>query len=80
MKITRIESVAFNGPLTDLCLVRVYTDIDGLTGRLRTLVTDPEALVVAVQLAPTAEEVEAETEEAEAEAGVVRDEKSAAES
>jgi large subunit ribosomal protein L25 len=41
-----------------------------------TLVTDPEALVVAVQLAPTAEEVEAETEEAEAEAGVVRDEKS----
>jgi hypothetical protein len=29
-----------------------------------------------VQLAPTAEEVEAETEEAEAEAGVVRDEKS----
>ena len=39
------------------------------------LVTDPEALVVAVQLAPTAEEVEAETEEAEAEAGVVRDEK-----
>ena len=39
-----------------------------------TLVTDPEALVVAVQLAPTAEEVEAETEEAEAEAGVVRDE------
>ena len=45
-----------------------------------TLVTDPEALVVAVQVAPTAEEVEAETEEAEAEAGVVRDEKSAAES
>lgn len=45
-----------------------------------TLVTDPEALVVAVQVAPTAEEVEAETEEAEAEAGVVRDEKTAAES
>jgi len=41
-----------------------------------TLITDPEALVVAVQLAPTAEEVEAETEEAEAEAGVTRDEKS----
>ena len=40
----------------------------------------PEALVVAVQVAPTAEEVEAETEEAEAEAGVVRDEKTAAES
>jgi large subunit ribosomal protein L25 len=40
------------------------------------LVTDPEALVVAVQQAPTAEEVEAETEEAEAEAGIVRDEKS----
>ncbi len=39
-----------------------------------TLVTDPEALVVAVQTAPTAEELEAETEEAEAEAGVVRDE------
>ena len=40
-----------------------------------TLVTDPEALVVAVQTAPTAEEVEAETEQAEADAGVVRDEK-----
>jgi large subunit ribosomal protein L25 len=40
------------------------------------LITDPEALVVAVQTAPTAEEVEAETEAAEADAGVVRDEKS----
>ncbi len=40
------------------------------------LVTDPEALVVSVQTAPTAEEVEAETEAAEADAGVVRDEKS----
>jgi large subunit ribosomal protein L25 len=40
-----------------------------------TLITDPEALVVAVQVAPTAEEVEAETEAAEADAGVVRDEK-----
>ena len=40
-----------------------------------TLVTDPEALVVAVQVAPTADEVEAETEQAEADAGVVRDEK-----
>jgi large subunit ribosomal protein L25 len=39
------------------------------------LVTDPEALVVAVQTAPTQEEVEAETEAAEADAGVVRDEK-----
>ena len=39
------------------------------------LITDPEALVVAVQTAPTAEEVEAETEAAEADAGVVRDEK-----
>jgi large subunit ribosomal protein L25 len=39
-----------------------------------TLVTDPEALVVAVQVAPTAEEMDAETSEAEAEAGVVRDE------
>jgi len=38
------------------------------------LVTDPEALVVAVQNAPTAEELEAETEAAEADAGVVRDE------
>ena len=38
-----------------------------------TLVTDPEALVVSVQNAPTAEEVEAETEQAEAEAGVERD-------
>ena len=38
-----------------------------------TLVTDPEALVVSVQNAPTAEEVEAETEQTEAEAGVERD-------
>lgn len=38
------------------------------------LVTDPEALVVSVQTAPTAEELEAETEAAEADAGVVRDE------
>jgi large subunit ribosomal protein L25 len=38
------------------------------------LVTDPEALVVAVQTAPTAEQLEAETEAAEADAGVVRDE------
>ena len=38
-----------------------------------TLVTDPEALVVSVQNAPTAEEVDAETEQAEAEAGVERD-------
>lgn len=42
-----------------------------------TLVTDPEALVVAVQTAPTAEELEAETEAAEADAGVVRDEPAA---
>jgi large subunit ribosomal protein L25 len=40
------------------------------------LVTDAEALIVSVQTAPTAEEVEAETEAAEADAGVVRDEKS----
>jgi large subunit ribosomal protein L25 len=39
------------------------------------LITDPEALLVAVQTAPTAEQVEAETEAAEADAGVVRDEK-----
>lgn len=39
-----------------------------------TLVTDPEALVVSVQTAPTAEELDAETEAAEADAGVVRDE------
>ncbi len=38
-----------------------------------TLVTDAEALVVSVQTAPTAEELEAETEQAEADAGVVRD-------
>ena len=38
------------------------------------LITDPEALVVSVQTAPTAEELEAETEAAEADAGVVRDE------
>ena len=39
------------------------------------LVTDPEALVVAVQTAPPPAAVEAETEAAEADAGVVRDEK-----
>ena len=42
-----------------------------------TLVTDPEALVVSVQTAPTAEDLEAETEAAEAEAGVVREEPAA---
>ena len=39
------------------------------------LITDPEALVIAVQTAPSQEEVEAETEAAEADAGIVRDEK-----
>lgn len=39
-----------------------------------TLLLDPEALVVNVLAAPTAEEVEAELEEAEAEAGIERDE------
>jgi large subunit ribosomal protein L25 len=39
-----------------------------------TLQTDPEALVVNVSAAPTAEEVEAELAEAEAEAGIERDE------
>jgi large subunit ribosomal protein L25 len=38
------------------------------------LVTDPEALVVAVSAAPTAEQVEAELAEAEAEAGIVHEE------
>ncbi len=40
------------------------------------LITDPEALVVSVQTAPSADQLEAETEAAEADAGVVRDEKS----
>ena len=35
--------------------------------------TDPEALVVNVTAAPTAEEVEAELAEAEADAGIERD-------
>jgi large subunit ribosomal protein L25 len=39
-----------------------------------TLVTDPEALVVAVGAAPTAEQLEAELAEAEAEAGIVHEE------
>ena len=39
------------------------------------LITDPEALVIAVQTAPSQEVVEAETEAAEADAGIVRDEK-----
>ncbi len=40
------------------------------------LITDPEALVVSVQTAPSADQLDAETEAAEADAGVVRDEKS----
>ncbi len=39
------------------------------------LITDPEALVVSVQTAPSADQLDAETEAAEADAGVVRDEK-----
>ena len=39
-----------------------------------TLLTDPDTLVVNITNAPTAEEVEAELEEAEAEAGIERDE------
>lgn len=39
-----------------------------------TLLTDAEALIVLVSNAPTAEEIEAELEEAEAEAGIERDE------
>jgi large subunit ribosomal protein L25 len=39
-----------------------------------TLLTDPETLVVNITNAPTAEEVEAELEEAEAEAGIEREE------
>jgi large subunit ribosomal protein L25 len=39
-----------------------------------TLLTDPETLVVNVTNAPTAEEIEAELEEAEAEAGIEREE------
>ncbi len=47
-------------------------DLDLPSGSL--LLTDDEALVVNVVHAPTAEEVEAELEEAEAEAGIERDE------
>ena len=32
LTITRVEAVAFNGPISDLCFVRVYTSLDGLTG------------------------------------------------
>jgi len=39
-----------------------------------TLLTDPEWLIVNITNAPTAEEIEAELEEAEAEAGIERDE------
>jgi len=39
-----------------------------------TLLTDPETLIVNITNAPTAEEVEAELEEAEAEAGIEREE------
>jgi large subunit ribosomal protein L25 len=38
-----------------------------------TLITDPEALVVAIQVAPTAEQISADMEQAEADAGVERD-------
>ena len=44
-----------------------------------TLITDPEALVVSVQVAPTAEEVAGEGEGAEAEAGAEAGEESATE-
>jgi large subunit ribosomal protein L25 len=37
------------------------------------LITDPEALVVAIQVAPTAEQISADMEQAEADAGVERD-------
>ncbi len=47
-------------------------DVELPTGS--TLQTDPEALVVIVAAAPTAEELEAELSEAEAEAGIERDE------
>ena len=48
------------------------SDLDLPEGSL--LLTDPETLVVNITNAPTAEEVEAELEEAEAEAGIERDE------
>ncbi len=48
------------------------SDLDLPEGSL--LLTDPETLVVNFTNAPTAEEVEAELEEAEAEAGIERDE------
>ncbi len=56
----------------------------GVTGadlslpRGATLLTDPEALVVNVMAAPTAEALEAELEAAEAEAGIEREESEAA--
>jgi large subunit ribosomal protein L25 len=64
----------------------VTVSVDGLTagGRIHasdlelpegtTLVTDPEILVVNVVSAPTADELDAEMAEAEAEAGIERDE------
>jgi large subunit ribosomal protein L25 len=48
------------------------SDLDLPEGSL--LLTDPETLVVNITNAPTAEEVEAELEEAEAEAGIEREE------
>ena len=42
-----------------------------------TLLTDPETLIVNITNAPTAEEVDAELEEAEADAGIERDESDA---
>ncbi|GAA4676860.1 50S ribosomal protein L25/general stress protein Ctc [Nocardioides nanhaiensis] len=75
-----LEAEATNIPET------IEIDIEGfevgtqvLAGQLTlpsgsTLLLDPETLVVNVTAAPTAEEVEAELEEAEAEAGIERDE------
>lgn len=51
-----------------------YTAGDLTLPRGATLLTDPEALVVNLMAAPTAEALEAELEEAEAEAGIEKEE------
>ena len=60
--------------VTDRSAGQNITAGDLVLPRGATLVTDPEALVIGFLGAPTAEQLEAELEEAEAEAGIEREE------
>ena len=65
--------------VTDRSAGQNITAGDLVLPRGATLVTDPEALVIGFLGAPTAEQLEAELEEAEAEAGIEREESGEAE-